>query len=354
VQIYRRGGKWWAQGYYVDANGRRKRWRRSTGAVDDGTRKSQRLAEQIGYNIAQSLAAGLNRKARPETLHQGVRALVAAKEGRRSQAQIDIYTQKAARLYGYFGAHRTLESITAADLERYARESMATEYLPGKLYKAGTVLKELRVLCQAFDAVGIPAPPIPDLGRTNVPGEIWYDAAQQRALVQACHPSYRDHVILYLQMGLRESELYKLDLPDFARGTVRVRGTKTLRSDRTVDLSPDAAAALRRTGVPVPRWRHRDRALKAACKRAGVPPGSTNALRHSFATLMAMADVPILKLAAMMGTSVRMLERVYTHLNSARAHEPLTARLPRICAHSVPAQAATTDTADKARGGTDG
>jgi integrase len=111
---------------------------------------------------------------------------------------------------------------------------MATEYLPGKTYHPGTIARELRTLAQAFDAVGIPAPELPDLGRIYVPGEVWYDAAQQRALVQACHPGYRDHVILYLQMGLRAGELYQLDQPDFARMTVRVRGTKTPRSDRTV------------------------------------------------------------------------------------------------------------------------
>jgi integrase len=350
MQIYNRGGKWWAEGYYVDDSGRRKRWRRSTGAVDDGTRKSARLAEQIGYNIAQSLAAGLNRKARPETLHQGVRALVAQKDGRRAQDTMDIYLQKGERLFEHFGPNRALESITTADLERYARESMATEYRPGRKYKAGTIAREFRTLCQAFDAVGIPAPELPDLGSVYKPGETWYDAGQQRALVQACHANYRDHVILYLQLGLRADELYKLDPPDFARGTVRVRGTKTPRSDRTVDLSPDAAAALRRTGVPVPRWSNRDRALKGACKRAGVPEGSGNALRHSFATLMAEADVPILRLAAIMGTSVRMLERVYTHLNSDRARQPTTSKLPRICANYVPGQAAETGTADKERG----
>lgn len=344
MHTYSREGKWYAEGYYIDSAARRMRWRRSTGVRDDGTARSAKLAEHAGYQIAQSLAAGLHRKGNPTTVRAAVARLIVQMEvAQRSQHTIDIVHQKAVHLFAHFGASRPCDAITDKHLEDYARARTSGE----KPAKPHTVQRELRTLTQAMRAANLTPPAMPDLGRVYVPREVWYDLDQQRRLVQACHPAYQDHVILYLQLGVRASELYRLEALDLRRMTVRVRGTKTASSDRTVPVTDAAAAVFRRRGLTLPRWRNSDRDLKAALERAKLPVASLNALRHSYATVLARAGVPPGALADQMGhTSTRMLERVYAHLQGA-GHAATLAALGRIdCAECEPETTGTADTVD--------
>lgn len=343
VQLYSRAGKWYAEGYYVTPHGTRRRWRRSTGVRDDGSARARKLAEHAGYQLAQSLAAGLNRTGNPTTIKAALGRLIVKMEvARRAQPTIDIVTQKSVHLFAYFGPSRPCESITAQHLQDYARTRMSDGAKPL------TIDREIRTLRQAMRAAGIAPPTAPDLGRVYTPREVWYDHEQQARLVQACHPAYRDHVILYLSLGLRASELYRLEALDLAARTVRVRGTKTAESDRTVPVPDAAASVFRRRGITLPRWRNSDRDLKGACRRAKLPEGSLNALRHSYATVLARAGVQIGALAEQMGhASPRMLERVYAHLRGA-GHAATLAALPRLdCAKCVPDLVGTVDTVDK-------
>lgn len=341
MQLYSRGGRWYAEGYYVTSRGTRRRWRRSTGVRDDGSARARKLAEHAGYQLAQSLAAGLHRTGNPTTIKAAIARLIVQMEvARRAQPTIDIVHQKSVHLFEYFGPSRPCESITTEHLQQYARQAASDGRKPL------TVEREIRTLRQAMRGAGIAPPAAPDLGRTYVPRETWLTVDQQRALAQACHPAYRDHVILYLQLGVRASELYRLDAPDLRRMTVRVRGTKTASADRTLPLSPDAAAVLRRRSLPLPRWRNADRDLKAACRRAKVPELPLTGLRHTYATTLARAGVSALQLAALMGhRGTRMLERVYAHLDGSGA--AAVALLPRLdCAAIVPEMTGTVDTAD--------
>lgn len=48
-----------------------------------------------------------------------------------------------------------------------------------------------------------------------------------------------------------------------------------------------------------------------ACRRAGISGCSPHVLRHSAATHLVMARVPMIDIARMMGDTVAMIERVY-------------------------------------------
>jgi len=51
--------------------------------------------------------------------------------------------------------------------------------------------------------------------------------------------------------------------------------------------------------------------FSAACRRAGIDDCSPHVLRHSAATHMVMAGVPMVEIARMLGDSVAMVEQVY-------------------------------------------
>lgn len=314
---------WYVECYYWDRD-RRVRKRRSTGVVDDGTVKSKRTAEIIGRDVAQSLALGKGRIARPTSIAQAVAQLVSAMErGQRAQPTIDIVIAKAARLYEFFDAGHPCAALTDQSLRDYADWARKT-------HAPGSVHRELRTLRQALKVAGFPAPPMPDLGRVYVPRETWLDHGQSLRLLAAVPVQWRDHVVMWRILGLRESELYAIDAPDidWQRNEVRVRGTKTDGADRLIPMPPEVREILDRRKNRSPlfeRWLNSDRDLPRAAVKAGLGRVTHNDLRRSFATELAAKGVPILHLAKLMGTGTRMLEQVYArvgqgdHMHAAMA-----------------------------------
>lgn len=309
-----RGGDrvWYVEAHYWQ-DGKRKRARRSTGVRDDGTVKSRRSAEVIGRDIEQSLALGQGRVARPTTITQAVRALVEQQErAGRAQASIEIVIEKGRHLIDFYGADTPLEKCT--DIGAYAKAALAVR-------KPATVARELRTLVLAFKAVGLTPPSLPELAETAA-RERFLTREEQLKLLAATPSAYRDHMICYLHLGVRKSELFRIQSDDcnFVTREVRVRGTKTDEADRILPMSPEVYDVLwsRREDSPTFAFWHEgnaDRELRRWAKRAQLGPLSFNDLRRTFATTLAIAGVPILHLMHLMGhKSTRMLERVYARV----------------------------------------
>ena len=75
-------------------------------------------------------------------------------------------------------------------------------------------------------------------------------------------------------------------------------------------------------------WRNRRRALRGACKRAGIAPVSPNDLRRTFATWQAEAGVPEAGAASLLGhSSSTMVRRVYSKVGTD-AKRAAMAKLP--------------------------
>ena len=53
--------------------------------------------------------------------------------------------------------------------------------------------------------------------------------------------------------------------------------------------------------------------FRRACERAGIEDCSPHVLRHSAATHMVMAGVPIAEVARMLGDTIATVEKVYGH-----------------------------------------
>lgn len=188
----------------------------------------------------------------------------------------------------------------------------------------------------------------------NKPERVWLTAAQsKRVILEARDERYWPLWVLILTTGLRVSEALGLAWSDVhwqdrelgvERQVVRIGGQwktaplKTRQSRRKIALTPVALEALteqrRRqdaergehprlidglifttpSGLPVhstnvlPSW-------YATCRRLGLPRVTTHDLRHSAASMMLAAGVPLPVIAATLGhSSIRVTADLYSHI----------------------------------------
>jgi len=150
-------------------------------------------------------------------------------------------------------------------------------------------------------------------------------------------------LVLFLNCGLRLSELCGLNLVDIARDdTMRIRGKGS--KERTVYLNDACLAALRRYLPTRPQdgLRHEDRdavfisrnkrrlnprsvemMLEKYLKRCGLEGRgySVHKLRHTAATLMYQNDVDVLQLKEILGHENLSTTQIYTHVLDKQLRE---------------------------------
>jgi len=171
-----------------------------------------------------------------------------------------------------------------------------------------------------------PSPPVVERAVLE-PGDV------DRLAFEMTHP-YDVAIIVGAWCYLRPAELLALERGDVGDGVLKVRGTKTARSRRTVPLPLRASEALRalpprldcRLLFPSPQggsydacnWRRRE--FNWARDAAGLPGEITPyTLRHSGISWALHAGIPASDVARFGGTSVSMLETRYHHLLSTSA-----------------------------------
>jgi integrase len=155
---------------------------------------------------------------------------------------------------------------------------------------------------------------------------------EARRLVSACRVDFRMLVTAALLTGARYGELAAMTVEDFNRdaGTVSVRISKggmsrhVVLTDEGRDFTAQIAAGrpgsarlfLRGNRKP---WAKSEqhRPLSTACAAARIdPPANFHALRHTYASRLAMKGVPLAVIAAQLGHSdTRMVEKHYGHLS---------------------------------------
>jgi integrase/recombinase XerC/integrase/recombinase XerD len=313
---------------YYWINGARKRCQRSTGIVDDGTAKSKRTAEIVARDIESSLAAGTGRRAKPTTLGKAIDMLIEKRErSGRSDKTCAAIVSYATPMFRFFGSSTLLQDISAE------RVASFVAYREAQKRVAGTIRNNLLTLGAAFGVAGVEQPAFPEVSKKPVVRERWLNEDEQRRLLAVVSPERRLHVLAYLRTGCRKSDLWKIESIDWDAREMRVRGTKTKGSDRTVPIDGELYEAMferRHEREMFTKWGHKDaaKAINRYGVRAGLGKISFNTLRHSFATQMAIAGVPILFTAKLMGTSVRMLEHVYTHVSAGKHMHEALAKLP--------------------------
>jgi len=167
-------------------------------------------------------------------------------------------------------------------------------------------------------------------------------------LVNGCSSGFRPLVQGALLTGCRYGELAALRVADFnpdKGGTVHVRHSKAGKSRRVVltdegrDLFETITAGREGGDLIFPRsdgkpWARtqQQRPLREACKRAGIaPPANFHSLRHTYASLLVMADVPLVVVAKNLGhADTRMCEKHYAHLAPSYVAETIRRQAPKL------------------------
>ena len=167
-------------------------------------------------------------------------------------------------------------------------------------------------------------------------------------LVNVCDPGFRPLVQAALLTGCRYGELAALRVADFnpdKGGTVHIRHSKAGKPRRVV-LTDEGLAFFeaitagrqgkdlifpRPDGNPWARTQQQ-RPLREACGRAGIdPPANFHSLRHTYASLLVMADVPLVVVAENLGhADTRMCEKHYAHLAPSYVAEMIRSKAPKL------------------------
>lgn len=166
--------------------------------------------------------------------------------------------------------------------------------------------------------------------------------AESRRLLNACGPDFRALAHAALLTGARYGSLASMRVEDFdpERGTIYVRQAKTAASQTHVPLTAEGVALferatagklghelvfITRTGKP---WRRGDqghRMREASTTAKLVPRVGFHSLKDTFVSHLVKRGVPFRIVSELTGTSVRTLERHYSHLAESDVRAALEA-----------------------------
>jgi integrase len=211
---------------------------------------------------------------------------------------------------------------------------------------ANRILTILRAaLNQAFRegkvASDVPWRTVKPFGEVNAPRLRYFTRDEVRRLINAAQGDFRDLVKAALFTGCRYGELTRLRAGDFNpdSGTVFVGQSKSGKA-RHVVLTDEGrrffetlaaarvgdALMLTHSETDGSEWRasNQIRPMVEACKAASIAGGRFHILRHTAASHMVMAGVPLNVVAANLGhADTRMTERHYAHLAPSYAAETI-------------------------------
>jgi integrase len=173
----------------------------------------------------------------------------------------------------------------------------------------------------------------------------WLSVGEAKRLQNAAGPDLRPLIRAGLLTGCRAGELRALRAGDYEpqSNTVLIadsKGRKPRRVPLTEDgaklfarlvagLEPDSRLFLRSDGST---WYRMAlvRAMRTACAAAKIhPPATFHTLRHTYASHLVQAGVPLLFVASALGHSdMRMVEKHYGHLSASHVADMIRKNLP--------------------------
>jgi integrase len=173
----------------------------------------------------------------------------------------------------------------------------------------------------------------------------WLTVDEARRLTNACEPDFRRLIEVALLTGARYGELRRMLARDFdsRSKTVLVAESKSskprrlplteegsrLLNELTADKDPNDFVLVKTDGAP---WQKSEqhRRIHEACAAAHIVPTMTfHGIRHTFASLLVTAGVPLAFVAEALGhADTRMVSKHYAHLAPNVVHDAIRANLP--------------------------
>lgn len=283
--------------------------------LGDATWLPQRSRERTVETAADAFLQVVVHGCSPATvrMHRQKARNIARHLGDRSIARYDrTWTLSFIELRLGEGVSRHTLSKELSTLRGILSEAMARGWLASK---------PMQLLVPRFRAEYIP--------RERAP------TPEQAARLLAQLPEMRRPWILLALSGLRSAEIERLRWLDISETSIRVPGTKTRRSVRTIPRPTFLSALLpdpsRPEDLVVPPWTNVRRDLHAACHRADIPRFSPNDLRRAVATWLRAAGTRVDVIAKFLGHAPgsAVTSRVYAHAPDAELVQAV-AQLPNL------------------------
>ena len=313
MRLYKRKDSphWWVT--WNDQDG--KRHRRSSGTED------RNLAQALGAKWVEEGFLEKHFGKKPDVAFSEA-LLRYAKTHKRDHAKhfngMTRYVLK--RLAERFG-HLNISQITYAEVQAFLDERLETVSL-STAQKDVTILKAiLNKACREglIDSV----PPFPRL-KTLKPRQRWLTTAEEDRLVTGAAPHLQPLIRFAVDTGGRLSELLGLDWKEVDMAERRIRFVETKNGeDRTIRLCDRAYETLKKlgprkqgivflfNGKPIKRVQ---KAFVRARERAGLKDVRFHDLRHTFASRLVQAGIPLYDVMHLTGhKSLAMVQR-YSHL----------------------------------------
>lgn len=253
------------------------------------------------------------------------------------------YRKHAEHFIGYFDG-RTVDSITAGDLERWSVQRL-------KQVKPGTVRHQFGFLGRLFDVAvregWVDDNPVRKTKKPKVgPGRVrWLTEAEERVLLAELCEDDQLIVRLALQTGMRRGEVFKIKQGhlDFERRVLSIIDAKT--GHRYLPLTETAVGILHEAlegadrdpeaYIFEPEEQKREKYKKRfaarfdnAVKRGGLVDVRFHTLRHTFASRLCHEGADIRSVQALLGHSTIAQTERYMHVDTEHMRAAV-ARLDR-------------------------
>ena len=231
-------------------------------------------------------------------------------------------------LLPFFGPRTFIKELTQASVEAYKASRLHDGVKPR------TVNYELAVLRAMLNrAVDWGLLQYNHLKFKMLPGEVkrerFLSKEEEERLLEACrespNPYLEAFVVVALYTGLRHREIASLTWEDVDLKAKRIRvvdaKNRTVRYQPLPQKAVEAFRSLpRREGNIFPYWLNK--AFKKACERAGIEDLRIHDLRHTYASRLVQAGVPLRIVQELLGhasisTTMRYAHLAYEHLAEA-------------------------------------
>ncbi len=180
---------------------------------------------------------------------------------------------------------------------------------------------------------------------------------EQRRLVNVCPPGFRELVQAALYTGCRYSEICRLKVRDFdtKEKTIFIEKSKSGHSryiwltpegsawftrfvagkslGGTLLIRPNAKGCVRKHQDDPLGWGPHDqkRMMQAACIAAGIEPMGFHELRHTYASGLVNAGIPLAYIASQLGhVNTAMVEKHYGHLSPSAMAKSIRKLAPKL------------------------
>lgn len=244
--------------------------------------------------------------------------------------------QHLAPLFGVW-----CSELTPALVRAHIKDRQASGAAPATINKELVMLSAAINEYNADNDTHLPNP-VTGLKLKEPDGKIrWLTRDEYAALIDHCEGHLLDFVEIGINTGMRKSEILNLrwERIDFPNALITLEsGDTKSRKRRTIPINASCMTALKRRAESCKNaWvfcgqcdepiTDVKKSFATACKRANLKDVSPHTLRHTFASWLVIAGVPLYEVKDLLGHSTIKLTERYAHL----APENLRSAVDMLC-----------------------